>query len=278
MMKSRTLICSTLRRLAVAFLSLSTLALPFFFLSPPSWAANGKVLKGIVRDGFIKPSDNGPSLSRKDINRVGDPFDQTGEEQFEPPPEAFNVQNARPQAPPNNMLQGNAADTGGFQGQGMPGMGDQMPVQQPPPMMPAMAPPTQLPQMNPNDPDNSQEMKLAWDEWHRRVAEGIFVKIQTIASVTLRRSPPLICKVCYTVTREGRVVNVRMLQPSSSIIYNTLVMTVINSMNGNPVLQFPMGSRRMMCEKTTTLAHNNGGPQGFRSITGDTETMQNRRR
>lgn len=218
-------------------------------------------------------------MSRRDIDRVGDPFDQGSEEGFDPPAQAFQQQTARV-APPPKPLQGNVDDQGGgFSGQGMPGLSDQAPVQQQPNMMqpPSMMPPTQtqMNQMRPSDPENSGEMQLAWDEWHRRVAGAIFEKIQGIASQTLRHSQPLQCRVCYTITRDGRVINVRMLDRSSSIIYNTLVMTVINSMMGSPVLQFPMGSRRMACEKITTLAHNNG-QAGFRFLTGDKETMNQR--
>jgi YD repeat-containing protein len=238
-----------------------------------------KPFKLRVDQGFIKPEE-GPSLNRNDIKNAGDPFDSSGtgtEDAFEPPSGAFQVQTSKTGNPPPFRMQ--AEDTGGFNGQGMPGMGDQMPQEQAPRqamMPPDMQPPTQMNQMrpnNPNDPDG-QEMKLAWDEWHRRVAECIYNQISTAAKTMLPNTRPLVCVINYTVTRDGRVVNVHLQQNSPNILYNGMVYAVVSRMAGNPVLQFPQGSRRMSVDKISTFGHNNGGPQGFRSITGDQETMR----
>ncbi len=236
-----------------------------------------------IEQGFIRPED-GPSLNRNDIKNAGDPFDSSGtgtEDSFEPPAGAFQVQTTKTGNPPPFQMQ--ADDSGGFNGQGMPGMGDQMPQQQAPRqqmMPPEMQPPTQMNQMrpnNPNDPDG-QDMQLAWDEWHRRVAEAIYNQISSYAKTMLSKSPPLVCIINYTITRDGRVVNVHMQQNSSSIIYNAMVYAVVSKMAGNPVLQYPQGSRRMTVDKISTFGHNNGGPQGFRSITGDKERLLQQQR
>ncbi len=89
-----------------------------------------------------------------------------------------------------------------------------------------------------------------------------------------RNSPPLICVINYTVTRDGRVVNVHLQQNSPNLLYNGMVYAVVSRMAGNPVLQFPQGSRRMSVDKLSTFGHNTGGHTGFRSITGDEETMR----
>lgn len=244
-----------------------------------------KTFKLRADQGFIRPEE-GPSLNRNDMKNAGDPFDSSGsgqEDTFEAPPSAFQVQAAKAGMPPDRGFNLSANDGGEFNGQAMPGMGDQMPPPQqarPQMMQPDMAPPTQMNQMrqNPNDPDG-QEMKLAWDEWHRRVAEVIFNQISTAARTMLPRSQPLVCVINYTVTRDGRVVNVKMQQNSPNIIYNGMVYAVVARMSGNPVLQFPPGSKRMTVDKLSTFGHNTAGPTGFRSITGDQETirMQNRR-
>lgn len=267
-------------------LTLATAFAGQFLIGPVQAATQpNKTFKLRADQGFIRPEE-GPSLNRNDMKNAGDPFDSSGsgqEDTFEAPPSAFQVQAAKAGMPPERGFNLNANDGGEFNGQGMPGMGDQMP----PPqqgrqqfMQPDMAPPTQLNQMrqNPNDPDG-QEMKLAWDEWHRRVAEAIFNQISTAAKTMLPRSQPLVCVINYTVTRDGRVVNVKLQQNSPSIIYNGMVYAVVARMSGNPVLQFPQGSKRMSVDKISTFGHNNGGPTGFRSITGDQETMrmQNRR-
>ncbi len=237
-----------------------------------------------AEQGFVRPEE-GPSLNRNDMKNAGDPFDSSGtgqEDSFEPPPGAFKMQTEKTGAPRNFPLA--ADESGEFNGQAMPGMGDQMPAQQQPRqqmMPPDMQPPTQVNQsrLSPQDAEE-QQMKLAWDEWHRRVAEAIFNQISTAAKTMLPRTQPLICVINYTVTRDGRVVNVHLQQNSPNILYNGMVYAVVSRMSGNPVLTFPPGSRRMTVDKISTFGHNTGGQTGFRSITGDQETMrmqQNRR-
>ncbi len=264
-------------------LSLATAFAGQFLVFPCQAAQTTKApFKIRVEQGFIKPED-GPSLNRNDIKNAGDPFDSSGsgsgtEDAFEAPASAFQVQTSKTGNPQPFRMQ--ADDSGEFNGQGMPGMGDQMPQQQAPRqamMPPQMQPPTQMNQMrpnnNPNDPDG-QEMKLAWDEWHRRVAEAIFNQISTAAKTMLPKTQPLVCVINYTVNRDGRVVNVHMQQNSANILYNGMVYAVVARMSGNPVLQFPQGSRRMSVDKLSTFSHNSGPQQGFRSITGDQETMR----
>lgn len=268
-----------------AFRKVTTLTLATAFagqmLALPSQAAQqaAKPYKLRAEQGFIRPEE-GPSLNRNDMKNAGDPFDSSGsgqEDTFEPPPGAFQVQAAKTGAPRNFPM--SAEESGGFNGQGMPGVGDQMPPPQQPRqqmMPPQMQPPTQVNQMrqnpNPNDPD--AEMKLAWDEWHRRVAEAIFNQIATAAKTMIPRSQPLICVINYTVTRDGRVVNVHLQQNSPNILYNGMVYAVVSRMSGNPVLQFPQGSRRMSVDKLSTFSHNVSGRTGFQYITGDQETMK----
>ena len=68
----------------------------------------------------------------------------------------------------------------------------------------------------------------------------------------------------YTVTSDGRILNARLTQANINPIYNALVLTAINSMNGNlQLLQFPQGSRRTMVDKLGTFMQNSGsGPIG----------------
>lgn len=271
----------TLRKLTT--LTLAT-AFAGQFFAMPCLAAQTPKKTFQLRAGqdFIKPEDS-PSLSRSDMNRAGDPFDSSGsgqEDTFQPPPNAFQVQTSRTGMPDQRTFPMSAEESGDFNGQGMPGMGDQMPPQQQPRqamLPPQMQPPMQMNQMrqNPHDPDG-ESMRLAWDEWHRRVAECIFNQISTYAKTFLKNSKPLVCVISYTVTRDGRVVNVHMQQNSSSLVYNGMVYATVSRMAGNPVLAFPQGSKRLTVEKLSTFGHNNGGPQGFRSIVGDQETVKGR--
>src|SRR5262249_41032793 len=95
----------------------------------------------------------------------------------------------------------------------------------------------------PEDPDDSAEMRLAWDAWHHRVAEAIFSRFNVIAKSAFRYSPPLQARVHYVVTNSGLVQNVQMQQKSSNMMFNLLIMTVLKSINGDAeLLRFPDGS------------------------------------
>jgi hypothetical protein len=119
-------------------------------------------------------------------------------------------------------------------------------------------------------------MQLLWDAWHKRVAESIFTRFNSLAQMAFKHSPPLACQVSYMVARDGRVGNVQVLQKSSNPIFNTMLLGVINSMNGNPVLEYPPNSRRQFVEKTGTFTWNYG-QQGFKYTTGDQERIQQQR-
>ncbi len=125
-----------------------------------------------------------------------------------------------------------------------------------------------------NDPEKSAQMQLLWDAWHKRVAETIYLRFSSSAQMLFKRSQPLSCQVTYMVARDGRIGNVRILQPSSSAIFNTMLLGVIKSIAGNPVLEYPPNSHRQFVEKTGTFTWNYAGGQGFKYTQGDQERIQ----
>lgn len=114
-----------------------------------------------------------------------------------------------------------------------------------------------------NDPDNSQHMQVQWEMWHRRVEESISVRFNGVAQRAFTQSRPIDCEVAYTVTRDKRIVNVRLLRKSNNIVYNSMLLMVLKSMNGNPLLEFPPGSKREVVEKTGVFAHQGFTGDGF---------------
>jgi hypothetical protein len=249
-------------------LSLLTLAIFTLTVNCPSANAQGKTLQGGVdMQNYLKPS-SGPSLNREFVKQSGDPFSQDpgSSEQFDAPEGSFDSQQPPAPPPPFNLQ---ADDGGSFDGnQQVPQQGGQAPQmgnQQ-------MLPPMQHGQAN--DPDNSQQMQIQWELWHRRVAEAIFVRFDGLASRAFANSRPIACHAAYTVTRDKQIVNVRLLQKSNNIVFNSMLLMVLKSMNGNPILEFPPGSRRQFVEKTGTFSRNYG-VQGFKFTTGDNETIQN---
>jgi hypothetical protein len=143
-----------------------------------------------------------------------------------------------------------------------------------PPRKAPPPPPQQRP--DPNDVDNTPEMRIAWDEWHQRVASNLFQRFTLLANHAFPRSRPMTAVLSYTVTRDGQIVNPRLTESAPNPIYNILVLTAVRSMNGDlSILQFPQGSRRMTVDKAGTFNHNSGsGFEAFKTITGDNETVQ----
>jgi hypothetical protein len=151
--------------------------------------------------------------------------------------------------------------------------------QQPPPPQQPLQPPMQ-PQMGqappPQDPDNTPEMQLLWDAWHKRVAGEIFTRFNLFAKAAFRFSPPLVAVVTYRVSRDGRVDNVQLARTSKNLFFNLLITQVVKSMNGNTaLLQYPPGSRRQVVEKVGTFSQN-VGRAGFSHQTGDSERIVGR--
>jgi hypothetical protein len=240
-------------------------------------ASAGQVLKGNVQDsGLVSPGNAGPALNRNDVGRLGDPFGNSGNppqqgEVFDAPEVAFQVPTIAP--PTRRVLSGNAQDEGGqpsfSQMQPTP---DSMPqnFQQPP-----MQSFQQQPNRNMNDPDDTAEMKLAWDTWHHNVAQTIYQRFNTLSSRFFAKGAPLAACIAYTVTRDGHITNVHLTQKSPNIIFNTMIITVVNSINGDQsVLQFPQGSRRMTVEKAGDFKVGYDNIDGFKYIQGDRETLR----
>jgi len=240
-----------------------------------SLAAQADVLKGGVQtQDWLHPA--GPSLNRNDIKTGGDPFsngndnsNNNQEQALEPP--SFDVQTQKPPAAPPN-----------FKGSTQDGSSDQFdPQSQTPtsdnsgkgPLIGA-AQQQQLPtQAKSNDPDENPDMQLLWDAWHQRVANAIYERFSSMAQTAFKYSRPLGAYVSYVVTRDGRITNVQIQQKSSNIMFNTMLLMVVNSLNGQTqLLAFPPGSHRNTVEKGGMFTQNYG-IQGFKFTTGDRETV-----
>ncbi len=254
--------------------------------SPALAAKQVGVLEGHVdkADSFRQPV--GPSLKRNANIKPGDSFggspSSATTETFDAPAAMFDSNQPAIPRPPFNLHtedEGNA-DMNGLPGtpafgqmpmnSGMP-MGGSMPMEDPLLARQNGLPPVAM--RNPADPDETAEMQLAWDEWHRRVAEAIFIRFDGLAQKAFANSRPLNCQVVYTVRRDHQITNIRMVQNSPNMMYNAMILMVIKSMNGNPILEFPGGSRRMMVEKLGNFTRN-CGDQGFKFTINDRERIR----
>ena len=236
-----------------------------------SLAVQADILKGGVQEQDWR-HPVAPSLNRDDIKNGGDPFssgnDNSNQEQTLEPPKNFNQTQRPPSAPTFNGNVDQAQSDDQFSPQtptedNTRGKGPLIGVAQQ----------QQIPATKSNDPDENPDMQLKWDEWHQRVASAIYQRFSSMAHTAFKFSRPLGAYVSYVVTRDGRIVNVQIQQKSSNIMFNTMLLMVINSLNGQTeLLAFPPGSRRQTVEKGGMFTQNYG-IQGFKFTTGDKETV-----
>jgi hypothetical protein len=246
--------------------------------------AQQKVLKGNAAYSDSRESGGNTSLRRTDIRPSSGPssdsFAPQGDSSEAFAPSNFAVQTmAPPPSPPAFGLNAQAEDQQqDFQGQqGVPTLGQEQ-QQSMPHALSAQQDQQPRQMSNPNDPDSTPEMKLLWDAWHRRVAEAVFVRYSTMANAGFANSPPIGAIAAYSVSRDGRISNVRLNQKSPNVLYNACVLMAIQSLNGNmAILQFPPNSRRMNVEKVGQFTQNYGQQIGFKTIVGDQETIPGRR-
>jgi hypothetical protein len=258
-------------------LSLFALAAIFTTCAPGFSAPLNKPLTGRVTEEGKK--EKGPGLSRQDLDPSNDPFSDGQDDQvLEAPKEAFQMQ--APPKPPKRPFGLNAEQQGNAplqtmvpkpsNGNPFEGEGENLP----PMPIPQQPPPSRVMQ---NDPDSSAEMQLAWDMWHKRVAEAIYTRFNFLAKVAFRRSSPLLCKISYVVTRDGQIQNIQIQEKATNVLFNVIVFQTVKSLNGDiALLQFPQGSRRMYVPKNGTFTQNYGN-DGFKYTTGDMERYRQQR-
>jgi len=228
------------------------------------------MLKGNVQaQDYLSPSKV-PGLTSSDLKRTKEDAFGKGEsslppvgEAFQPPANAFDFSASANSPPPADLKAG------------VPGLDETAIAAQTPtaPFNLSAQDQDASAQIDKNDIDNSPALQLAWDQWHKRVAEAIYEKFNSMAQLAFRFSSPLSCYVTYTVTSDGRVVNAKLEQKSPNVAFNALVLMVVSSMSGQTdTLAFPQGSQRVFVNKAGMFTQNYG-VQGFRYTTGDKETV-----
>ena len=105
------------------------------------------------------------------------------------------------------------------------------------------------------DNDDTPELKLAWEHWHRQVAGALYQRYAALANAAFWRGlGPLIVSARYVVTKDRQIRDVALLQKSSNPIFNTLVIGAIKSIADQQILEFPTGSTRSSMEKSATFS------------------------
>jgi hypothetical protein len=92
-----------------------------------------------------------------------------------------------------------------------------------------------------------QEESALWITWSSRVCAASTAHL-SMAEKVIPLSMTASCVIRYTVTRDGRVLNVRMVKPSKAVAFDALVQNAVGLLTRDKVLQFPSGSSRTSVE------------------------------
>ncbi|MBX9770980.1 MAG: hypothetical protein K2X29_06395 [Candidatus Obscuribacterales bacterium] len=85
----------------------------------------------------------------------------------------------------------------------------------------------------------SREMILAWERWHKQLSGAIYDRWSDVARY------PGVATVKITVSKNHNI-TANILNSTGTPAFNSGLMASIESLNGNPGLSFPSGSRRQV--------------------------------
>lgn len=128
-----------------------------------------------------------------------------------------------------------------------------------------------------NDPDTSKELKTVWELWRERVSKTINARFNDVAERSFSHYlKPISCEVTYSISNDRRIFNIHMVRKSDSLVFNSMLFMVLNSMHGNAVLDFPAGSKRESIEMNGTFSRNADKPGGVRFLNESADTEKKR--
>jgi len=102
----------------------------------------------------------------------------------------------------------------------------------------------------------SSEQRKHWICWNNRVSGLMYARFKQSAQKLFKNSPPLHCRVGYTVISDGSVCNVRVIEPSTNAAYDSMVLRAVTSIEHNPALRFPSSWKSPVIDRTATFTWN----------------------
>ncbi len=116
---------------------------------------------------------------------------------------------------------------------------------------------------------NSKQLTLAWEAWHKQLSSEIYARWQEVAMIRGRAS------MRVTVTRDHHVI-AQLTSPSGNHRFDSTLLDVVNSLDGNPGLNFPTGSQRPQVSFEADYIADTNVKGGYSWTKNDYETVQDR--
>jgi len=100
------------------------------------------------------------------------------------------------------------------------------------------------------DPD-PYSMKSAWNSWQRTFEDAACIQFANLSKLHTKTKKGLKCEIVYTVSNDGSVTDIFVLQTSGDQLFDNKVRAALVLMSYKPFVQFPTGSKRFYVKKST---------------------------
>jgi len=114
---------------------------------------------------------------------------------------------------------------------------------------------------------SSKKMTLAWEAWHKQLSSEIYARWQEVALIRGRAT------MRVTITRDHHVI-AQLTSPSGIRRFDSTLLDVVNSLDGNPGLSFPAGSQRQQVSFEADYIADTDVKGGYSWTKNDYETVQ----
>lgn len=104
--------------------------------------------------------------------------------------------------------------------------------------------------------DQTPELKKSWLDWHKKVDLAVNSRLHDLAGLAFNDSPPLSGLAVYLISADRSISNVVILKSSKNKMFDSMMVGAVKGLSGNPMLDFPPGSKRQLVEKILTFEHN----------------------
>jgi hypothetical protein len=113
----------------------------------------------------------------------------------------------------------------------------------------------------------SKELTVAWDAWHQQLSREIYARWQELAYDRGRAT------MRVTVTRDHHIFG-QIISSSHNMRFDSTLLEVIHSMDGNPGLSFPSGSARQSVSFIADYVADTNVQGGYSWEKNDTERVK----
>lgn len=117
-----------------------------------------------------------------------------------------------------------------------------------------------------------KNLAIEWDDWHNKVAEAIMGGVFENFIEAQLTPDGVSAAYRFETTVDRHIKNVEIVNSSGNQWFNHLIVRAINKLDGNWVLSFPAGSKRLEVVSGASVAKE--PRKGTRAVFGDTEIRE----